>query len=154
MVHHTFGRVLRTSTPRFVGPSVRPSHFTFFYHFISLTSLLLPKWSGDHKYGPCPPARDFGSRVSGLVFSSFFFLVACARLYNPLYPSVGRSVGWSVGRLFTFYFFYDLISSTSRHPPKWSSDLKYGPCPPAWSLPTCTRLRQPCIRPCFSFMAQ
>ena len=29
----------------------------------------LPKWSGDFKYGPCPPARDFGSRVSGLVFS-------------------------------------------------------------------------------------
>ena len=34
---------------------------------VSLTSLLLPKWSGDLKYGPCPPARDFGSRVSGLV---------------------------------------------------------------------------------------
>ena len=33
-----------------------------------MTSLLLPKWSGDLKYGPCPPARDFGSRVSGLVF--------------------------------------------------------------------------------------
>ena len=40
----------------------------FFYDFISLTSLLLPKWSGDLKYGPCPPARDFGSRVSGLVY--------------------------------------------------------------------------------------
>ena len=40
----------------------------FFYDFISLTSLLLPKWSSDLKYGPCPPARDFGSRVSGLVF--------------------------------------------------------------------------------------
>lgn len=32
-----------------------------------MTSLLLPKWSSDLKYGPCPPARDFGSRVSGLV---------------------------------------------------------------------------------------
>ena len=39
----------------------------FFYDFIYLTSLLLPKWSGDLKYGPCPPAPDFGSRVSGLV---------------------------------------------------------------------------------------
>ena len=39
----------------------------FFYDFISLTSLLLPKWSGDLKYGPCPSARDFSSRVSGLV---------------------------------------------------------------------------------------
>ena len=34
----------------------------FFYDFISLTSLLLPKWS-DLKYSPCPPV----SRVSGLV---------------------------------------------------------------------------------------
>ena len=48
--------------------SVGWSHFTFFYDFISLTSLLLPKWSCDLKYGPCPPARGFGSRVSGLVF--------------------------------------------------------------------------------------
>ena len=34
--------------------------------------------SSDLKYGPCPPARDFGSRVSGLVFikhcSSPFFI--------------------------------------------------------------------------------
>ena len=49
-----------------VGWSVRRSHFTFFYDFVSLTLLLLPKWSGDLEYGPCPPARDFGSRVSGL----------------------------------------------------------------------------------------
>ena len=27
-----------------------------------------PKWSSDLKYGPCPPARDLGSRVSGSVF--------------------------------------------------------------------------------------
>ena len=27
----------------------------------------MPKWFSDLKYGPCPPARDFGSRVSGLV---------------------------------------------------------------------------------------
>ena len=54
-----------------VGRSVGRSHFTFFYDFISLTSLLLPKWSGDLKYGPCPPARDFGSRVSGLVQLGF-----------------------------------------------------------------------------------
>ena len=41
--------------------------FYFFYDFYFWTSLLLPKWSSDLKYGPCPPARDFGSRVSGLV---------------------------------------------------------------------------------------
>ena len=28
-----FSRVLRDSTPRFVGPSVGPSHFTFFWVF-------------------------------------------------------------------------------------------------------------------------
>ena len=49
-------------------------------------------------------------------------LVACTRLYNPLCPLVGRSVVWSV----TFYFFM-----TSLLLPKWFSDLKYGPYPPA-----------------------
>ena len=67
-----FSPVLRDSTPRFVGPSVRrsvrPSHYTFFGFLGFFASLLLSKWSGDHNYGPCPPARDWGSRVSGLVF--------------------------------------------------------------------------------------
>ena len=59
---------------RSVGPSVRrsvgPSHFTFsrFLRFSAL--LLLPKSSGDLNYGPCPRARDWGSRVSGLVKST------------------------------------------------------------------------------------
>ena len=37
----------------------------------------------------------------GLVFIliSFFFLGATKHLYNWLCPSVGRSVGWSVGRV-------------------------------------------------------
>ena len=51
----------------------------FFYDFISLTSLLLPKWSGNLKYGPCPPARDFGSRVSGLVFFYTVYLLVESR---------------------------------------------------------------------------
>ena len=70
------GRLVGWSVGRLVGRS----HFTFFYDFISLTSLLLPKWSGDLKYGPCPPARDFGSRVSGLVHQTraFFHLLLCA----------------------------------------------------------------------------
>merc|ERR1712105_195421 len=55
-----------------VGWLVGQSHFTFFYDFISLTSLLLPSWSGDLKYGPCPPARDFGNRVSGIVFQIMY----------------------------------------------------------------------------------
>ena len=45
--------------------------FYFFYEFYFRTSLLLPKWSGDLKYGPCPPERDLGSRVSGLVLLTF-----------------------------------------------------------------------------------
>ena len=63
--------MLRDSTPRFVGPSVRrsvgPSHFTFSAFMGFLAIPLLPKYSTDLKYGPCPPARDWGSRVSGLV---------------------------------------------------------------------------------------
>ena len=53
----------------------------------------------------------------------YLFLVACTRLYNPLCPSVSRSV--------TFYFFLWFYFLTSLPLPKWSSDLKYGPCPPA-----------------------
>ena len=63
-------RVLRDSTPSFVGlsvrPSVRPSNFTFSALMGFLALLLLPKCSADLNYGPCPPARDWGSRVSGL----------------------------------------------------------------------------------------
>ena len=67
-----FSRVYATLQPassvgwlvgQWVGQSVT---LDFFYDFISLTSMHLPKWSGDHKYGPCPPARDFCSRVSAL----------------------------------------------------------------------------------------
>ena len=61
------------------------------------------------------------------------YLVACTQLYTPLCLSltVGQSVGWLVGRSVTFYFFYDSYFWTSLLLPKWSSDLKYGPCPPA-----------------------
>ena len=44
----------------------------FFYVFslvCSLASLLLPKCFGDLKYGPCLPARAWGRRLSGLVFT-------------------------------------------------------------------------------------
>ena len=75
---HVFSRVQATLQPALsvgwsVGRSVGRSHFIIFYDFISLTSVLLPKWSGDLKYGPCLPARDFGSRVSGLVLFSVSF---------------------------------------------------------------------------------
>ena len=43
------------------------SHLTFFWFLGFLASPILPNWSGDLNYGPCPPARDWGSRVSGLI---------------------------------------------------------------------------------------
>ena len=61
----------RHSTPWSVGPSVRPSvrpsHFTFLASLSFLALQLLPKCSADLKYGPCPSARDWVSRVTGLV---------------------------------------------------------------------------------------
>ena len=80
IVFRIFSRVHATLQPALsvgwsvgqsVGWLVGRSHFTFFHDFIFLTSLLLPKWSSDLKYGPCPPAHDFGSRASGIVFSIF-----------------------------------------------------------------------------------
>ena len=41
--HLVFSRVLRDFTPRFVGPSIRPLHFTFLFFLRSLASLILPK---------------------------------------------------------------------------------------------------------------
>ena len=49
-----------------VALSVRPS-VTLYFFLRFLAPLLLPKWSDDLNYSPCPPARDWGSRVSGLV---------------------------------------------------------------------------------------
>ena len=40
----------------------------FIYDFYIWTSLLLHKWSSDLKYGPCPPACNWGSLVSGFLF--------------------------------------------------------------------------------------
>ena len=67
-------------------PSVRLSvgwcHFTFFYDFYISTSTLLTKWSSDLKYRPSPPARNWGSRVSGLVFSKYLFLAIIDKTVN------------------------------------------------------------------------
>ena len=65
-------RPTRLYTP--LCPSVRQavcqSVTLYFFCFLrSLASLLLPKWSTD-KYGPCPPAHDWGSHVSGLLFKN------------------------------------------------------------------------------------
>ena len=56
------------TTPYIVRLSIRwLGTLYFFYDFHSLMILLLPKCSSDLKYSPCLPARDWGSRVSGLV---------------------------------------------------------------------------------------
>ena len=56
----------------------------------------LPNCSTDPKYGPCPPARDWGSRVSGHVF-----------LFHTLVPSRGPRDPSACGTL--------VIVSPSRH---------------------------------------
>ena len=72
------------SVRRSVGPSVRPSHFTFLGVLRFLASLLLPKWWSDLNYGPCPPARDWGSRVSGLVRIKPPFLLLPQPVFWPI----------------------------------------------------------------------
>ena len=72
------------------------------------------------------PVKTCSVRVQFFLFFGFvssLFLVACTRLYTPLCPSVGRSVC----RFVTLYFFYGFFFGASLLLPKWSSDLKYGP---------------------------
>ena len=61
---------IRGHVRRSVGPSVGPSHFTFSAFMGILAIPLLPKCATDLKYGPCPPARDWGSCVSGLIIAT------------------------------------------------------------------------------------
>ena len=52
---------------RSVHWSIHPSYLIFLAFMGFLAMLLLPKCSTDFRYGPCPPARDWGSRISSLV---------------------------------------------------------------------------------------
>ena len=105
--------------------------------------MLLTKWSSDLKYGPCPPIRDLCSRVSGLVKLWRFSIsdwrseiaLLCPSIRQSFSPSVRLSVHWLVGHTFLFYDFYFW---TLLLLPKWSSVLKYGPCPPTRNL--CSRV--------------
>ena len=62
----------------------------------SLASLLLLKCSSDLKYSPCPPTRNWGSRVFGLVFffavlQFFFFVIGPAHshaTWKAMIPSL------------------------------------------------------------------
>ena len=73
--------------------SVSPSicHTLLFWGLRFLASLLLPKWYGNLYWGPCPPTRNWGSRVFGLVFffcgfAVFFFL----SLALPTHTQLGK----------------------------------------------------------------
>jgi len=82
-----------------VGRSVT---FYFFLRFYSLTSQLLPKWSSDLKCGPCPPARDFGSRVSGLVKSGSHSSLTRRKVNSPYWfsPLIGPAFVWVTAWVF------------------------------------------------------
>ena len=73
-LHFYVGPSVGPSVGRLVGPSVGPlstfftrSTFSAFFSFLSL--LLLPKCSSDLlQHCSCPPAHDWGIRVSSLAF--------------------------------------------------------------------------------------
>ena len=71
-----------------------------------------------------PPHIFFFYNFWELSFS--LFPVACTRLYTPLCPSVHWLVGQSYLSFLSFYIY--LRSLASPLPPKYSSDLKFGPC--------------------------
>ena len=99
-------RFVRRSVGQLVGRSVT---LYFFNDLISLTSLLLPKWFGDIKYSTCPPARDFGSRISDLVENKqcernqshyserMVFALLPLRGYPPVVDRYGGTGGWGEG---------------------------------------------------------
>ena len=93
-VCRSVGRSVRRSVRPSVHLSVRLSHFTFSALMEVLALLLLPKCSADLNYGPCPPARDRGSRVSGLVLCilsgkiSFFKLLDYQEEIRPVQPMI------------------------------------------------------------------
>ena len=121
-----FSSVLRNFTPCFVGLLVRPSihlsHFTFFGFLWSLALLLLPKWSSDLKYGPCPPARNWGSRVSGLVHCRMtsFPLGLIPLFFSFVNSSVASSLRLTPRASFTISLF-SCSSSAKLTSASWSA---------------------------------
>ena len=113
------------SVGRLVGWSVGWSvTLTCFFNFISWTSLLLPTLSSDLKYGPCPPARDFCSRVSGLIylFCGFWPHCSCpnALVISYTAPAHMNATGLPVypASLKVFYANQFLRSQVPTIPPK------------------------------------
>ena len=76
----------RNSTPHYVGPLICPSVGPSVRCPIlpSVHPILLPNSLNDLKHNPCPPARDWDSTVSGLVF--FFWLYLFPSLIPSFFP--------------------------------------------------------------------
>ena len=86
LLHVFFWSRARDSTTRFVCRSVGrlvgwSVTLYFFYDFISLASLLLPKWSGDLKMAPAHPRATSVAVYPALfcffLFVLFFFVLFC-----------------------------------------------------------------------------
>ena len=83
------GRLVCLSVGRFVGRSVPVSFFQHLWAVFAL--LLLPNHLNNLFYNcPCPPARDFGSRVYGLVLSSMILFFTSVFSVHAI-SAVGRS---------------------------------------------------------------
>ena len=79
----------RNSTPHYVGPLICPSVGPSVRCPIlpSVHPILLPNSWNDLKHNPCPPARDWDSTVSGLVFfSDYMSFHPFYHLSFPLHP--------------------------------------------------------------------
>ena len=74
--------------------SIRPLVTLFFHDFFFGPHCSCPNGRKNLKYGPCPPARDFGSRVSGLVFFRDYFQSSRAQIgfrLNTTWKFIKRS---------------------------------------------------------------
>ena len=68
--------------------------------------------------------------VFSMVLFFLFFLVACTQLYNPLCPSVGRSVG-HVQVTPTFFWHLQVVWGLLLLPNHLIVKFHHSPCPPA-----------------------
>ena len=84
-----FSRVLRDSMTRYVGRSVGPSvRRSVRVNFFPSRLAFFDVYGRFLRYCSCPPARDFGSRVYGLVdFRAFLLLPTHPRLDRRVYVS-------------------------------------------------------------------
>ena len=94
------------SVSRLVGLSVISSSFFF-------TLLLLPKCSTDLKYGPCPAAHNWVSRVSGLVVFTRSFLQVISQSF---FGNIWWNFSWN---LLIWRIFYSWTKSWLKWP--WNS---------------------------------